>query len=395
MSNGINFNKFVEVTDSLEAIDELESQTKKDNQTKLDSTQSDIEQVLQNLSLDANDPYASTYINLKSDLETINESIDKLFANTPTDEVLDEFLSLQDEVFGQEYQTDWSFSHHDMTDADTGGIIKNKTTDILEPDLFGNDISSASAYPYGRGDVDIDYGSGWGGSSREGKRKYLFSDEDLYMNYANEIINDPNASQELKDGANSFIEYMSKKTKLEELGGDEMPHYVIPPTKEWDNYTRVNPREFNVSGSYAAGFLYEGPKEESLWEFPKMRNLNFVKKYGGKGGMIGSDPIESYAKDTGLTGRVFEEYMKTMPGAYDFAQYVQSDFKEKNKKYYEMKHSLLGDEEGNYSGEPVTLEDGTQIHLEDFQKNLASLKKLYGEKDKILDLLSELALENK
>jgi len=398
---GLQLTTFGEHIDSLNTVDSLKVEADKNNRKdKIDST-SDIETVLTKITSEKSEDkeWGETYLKLGTKLDTINTEIDALFEGTLTDETLDEYFKLQGEIYGQEFSTKFSssskFPYTGLKGVDTEDVtpITFEGTeygfDPLDPRKGkGTGKPNVASFPYNTGGTTYTEpergGPFQGKGTHSGYRKYRLSDEELYLSYAEDIINNPDSSQEMIDSANSFLNYSTKKTNLEKIGGSEIPHYVIPPTQEWYDYTRVSQGRTNVYG-------HEGlPEKETLWDHEKMRDKDFVAKYGAKGGIFGADPIENYAKDTGATGLVFDEFFDTLPEAYKFAEFVKKDYAKKNKEYEEMQAILFGGKDGT-----ITLEDGTELDLDEFNANIDTLKKLYGEKEGALNLLLDLEKQNK
>ena len=380
----INFDYFKVINDSL---DVLESEKLLDDKNKgkvSDKVVNKVESILTSITSEKEDDqkWGKEYASLNSDLQNINNQIEELFGGTLVDETLDEFFALQNQIFGQEYNlTAW---HGEQAEF----FGKTKT----EPQIFPN--IAAGEYTSGQ-QTRTESAGGWGAGTITGQRAFSFYDENLYVGYADRILSDPNSSEDLINQANAFKKYMEGKSKLEELAGEEIPHYVIRPGPDWDKKTRTTAREFNVGGIYG-GHLYEhsSKNKHTLWDHPKMRDLEFVKKYGATSGIFGGgDPIENLAKDKGIKGQIFAEWLGGMDEAHAFAEYVNAAYMDDYKEYSMQYDALFGD---NKTGtKSITLEDGTEVPLDKIKDNLSVLKKLYGDKEGIMNLLLELESTNK
>ena len=405
MSNGVfNLDKLDEIEAKLDSIDEINKDKTEKKDLTTDKIKGNIELVLERIASDKSEDvkWGKDYLKLNASLEEINTAINDLFTGTLTDEALDDVFSLQEDIYGQEYT---------LGGGAQGRIDWHKTHET-EPKIFPN--IAAGDYTSGE-TTQRETAGGWGLGEVSGERKYKFSDEDLYLSYAQKILSDENlAGSELQTQAQAFLNYVSGKNKLEELGGRQMPHYVIPPGEDWKGITRVSPKEFNVGGVYG-GHLYEPkhPGKNTLWDFPKMRDLEFVKKHGATSGIFGGgDPIEDYAKGGGLKGKIFEEWFSYMGDAYQFAQYVQQDFSQTVGEYDVKRDQIIGVPLDEFKGDPddveivgdraydstsniAYLQDGTEVNLDELRQNMDILHKLYGDKEGVLKLLQELSETNK
>ena len=200
MSNGVfNLDKLDEIEAKLDSIDEINKDKTEKKDLTTDKIKGNIELVLERIASDKSEDvkWCKDYLKLNASLEEINTAINDLFTGTLTDEALDDVFSLQEDIYGQEYT---------LGGGAQGRIDWHKTHET-EPKIFPN--IAAGDYTSGE-TTQRETAGGWGLGEVSGERKYKFSDEDLYLSYAQKILSDENlAGSELQTQAQAFLNYVS------------------------------------------------------------------------------------------------------------------------------------------------------------------------------------------